>query len=424
MEAAVQFDQVSKYYALGSKRAYLRYLLPGFRQQRYPSPMAPKGQLADRNELWALRNVSFESRPGEVLGIIGPNGAGKTTALSLLAGIMSPTSGVIRVRGRVGALIKLGAGFHPDLTGRENVYLNGSILGLRRVEIDRLYDEIVAFAEMEPFMDTPVKRYSSGMYVRLGFAVAVHIDPDILLVDEILSVGDVSFQARCLNRIGEICEAGTTVVFVSHNMHHIAGFCDRVVYLNQGHVKAIGTPGEAIGVYTHDLMNRELEKPVEDGSDMTQVNGSGRLVITDVVFLNEDGHRVEQIQSGEPVTVRVSYQAHDEVTDPILDVVIRDATRGNMFQATNRDYGVELGPVGSSGYFDVHFHSIPSNNQLLDFFISLWSSSHTERYDLKRFIKLPVMGNPNTSGRFLFDCEWRTVAAAENGNLGNLYEVA
>jgi ABC-type multidrug transport system ATPase subunit len=310
------------------------------------------------------------------------------------------------VRGRIGALIKLGAGFHPDLTGRENVYLNGSILGLRKDEIDQLYDDIVQFAELEPFMDTPVKRYSSGMYVRLGFAVAVHIDPEILLVDEILSVGDVSFQSRCLNRIGEIRESGATVVFVSHNMHHIASFCDRVVYLDHGIIKAQGDPGEVLARYTSDLMQRRADELEKDGRDFAQVNGSGRLVIKNVDFLDPLGAKVEVIQNGDPLTLRVHYETNDKIEDPVLDVVMRDASRGNMFQATNRDFGIEFGRMGPSGFIDVHFRSIPSNNQVLDFFLAFWNSSHTEKLDWKRFIKLHVVGNPTTSGRFLFDCDW------------------
>jgi ABC-type polysaccharide/polyol phosphate transport system ATPase subunit len=401
MAPAIRFDHVSKRYLLGSKRAYIRYLLPSFLH-----PLVDKATVTPEQDLWALKDISLDIHPGEVLGLIGPNGAGKTTALSLLAGIISPTTGEISVRGRIGALIKLGAGFHPDLTGRENVYLNGSILGLRKDEIDHLYDDIVQFAELEPFMDTPVKRYSSGMYVRLGFAVAVHIDPEILLVDEILSVGDVSFQSRCLNRIGKIRESGATVIFVSHNMHHVASFCDRVVYLDHGIIKAEGDPGEVLARYTSDLMRKRADEVEPDGRDFSQVNGSGRLVIKDVDFLNSTGERVEVIQSGDPLTLRVHYETNDEIENPVLDVVMRDASRGNMFQATNRDFGIEFGRMGPSGFIDIHFRSIPSNNQVLDFFLAFWNSNHTEKFDWKRFLKLHVVGNPTTSGRFLFDCDW------------------
>jgi len=413
MEPVIRFNRVSKRYYLGSRRAYIRYLLPDFMRRRLEKSKAPPSGDPSGDAIWALKDVSIEVPPGEVLGLIGPNGAGKTTALSLLAGIISPTSGTIAAKGRIGALIKLGAGFHPDLTGRENVFLNGSILGLRKKEIDRLYDDIVQFAELEQFMDTPVKRYSSGMYVRLGFAVAVHTHPEILLVDEILSVGDVSFQSRCLNRIGEIREGGTTVILVSHNMHNIASFCDRVIYLDHGKVQQDGEPGDVLAAYTSDLMDRRSSELQDDGRDLSKVYGSGRMVINEVTFLDSSGNEVEQIRVGEPVTLRVHYQAHDDIEDPILDVVIRDASRGNMFQATNRDFSVEFGKVSRDGYIDVDFKSIPSNNQVLDFFLAFWNSNYTEKYDWKRFIKLRVIGKPTSSGRLLFDCEWKNVVGEE-----------
>ncbi len=418
-QPAVQFNNISKYYLLGSRRAHMRYLLPEFLQGKRlaPSMVADERITNDHNILWALRNVSFDVRRGEVMGLIGPNGAGKTTALSLLAGIISPSDGEITVRGRIGALIKLGAGFHPDLTGRENVYLNGSILGLPKTKIDRLYDDIVQFAELEDFMETPVKRYSSGMYVRLGFSVAVHTDPEVLLVDEVLSVGDVSFQSRCLNKIGEIREAGTTVVFVSHNMHHVSSFCDRVAYMKQGAIQLIGTPGEALAAYTNDMMQQQDNQHIEDGSNMNEVNGSGRMIMTDISFLNEHGQSVDQIRYNEPLTVRVAYKTNEPVENPLLDLVIRDTTRGNMFQATNRDFAVEFGPIGRTGYIDITFERMPVNNQVLNFFFTLWNSTHTERFDWKRFIKLRVVGKPTSSGRFLFDCDWRNVPETEAVNV-------
>jgi ABC-type polysaccharide/polyol phosphate transport system ATPase subunit len=402
------FENVSKRYDLGSRRSYIQYLLPDATGDWLARRRAARnGRSKSPQELWALNDVSFVVKPGEMLGLIGANGAGKTTALSLLAGITSPTSGKITVTGRIGALIKLGAGFHPDLTGRENVYLNGAILGLRRAEIDRLYDNIVAFSELSDFMNTPVKRYSSGMFVRLGFSVAVHIHPDILLLDEILSVGDVSFQARCFNRIGEIRDSGTTVVLVSHNMHHISGFCDRVVYLRNGKVKRIGEPGEVLAEYNNDLMIQGGPVVENDGSEMEVVNGTGKMIITGVNFCDAQGKEVEQIAWGESVTVRVSYRCNEPVDDPVLDLVIRDAARGNMFQATNRDFGVEFGQMDGSGHIDIHFKQMVSNNQQLNFFFTIWNSRHTEQYDWKRYIKLFVSGNPTSSGRVLLSCEWK-----------------
>jgi ABC-type polysaccharide/polyol phosphate transport system ATPase subunit len=400
LDAAIRFENVSKRYFLGSRRAYLRhYLLP-------TRADVPDGA----DVLWALKDVSFEAQAGETLGLIGPNGAGKTTALSLLAGIVSPTTGEIWVRGRIGALIKLGAGFHPDLTGRENVFLNGAILGLHPTEISRLYDDIVSFAEMGQFMETPVKRYSSGMYVRLAFSVAVHSRPDVLLVDEVLSVGDVSFQSRCFNKIGEIREAGATILFVSHNMHHIASFCDRVIYLDHGQIQKLGDAQTVLASYMEDAARRISGDSAEDGSDLTQVNGTGKVRITGVSFHDADGNAIEEIQTGEPLIVRVAYRSSEEVRDSVLDVVMRDAARGNLFQATNRDFGFEFGSLSGTGHIEIAFPAIVSNNQVLSFFLTFWNSNHTEQYDWKRHMKLMVKGNPASSGRLLYDCTWAHVS--------------
>ena len=200
-------------------------------------------------EFWALKNISFQVPRGETLGIIGPNGSGKSTILKLIAGVMVPNGGSIDVNGEIAPLIEIGAGFHPELTGRENIYLNGSILGLKKEEINNRFDEIVSFAELAEFIDTPVKHYSSGMYVRLGFSIAINTKPDILLVDEILSVGDESFRKRCMMRMKDFQKGGTTIVFVSHNLDTVRSFCSRVIHIEQGNIESIGDPSDVIGVY-------------------------------------------------------------------------------------------------------------------------------------------------------------------------------
>src|SRR5213078_1044255 len=200
-------------------------------------------------DMWALRDVSFQVPQGEVLGIVGHNGAGKTTILKLLSSITAPSSGEITIRGRLAALIEVSSGFHPELTGRENVYLHGAMLGMRRAEITRKMDSIVEFSGVEKYIDVPVKRYSSGMYVRLGFSVAAHLDPDIVLLDEVLAVGDVAFQARCLDRIGELRKAGRTIVFVSHDLAAVYHLCDRAILLARGQILSDGTPRAVIDQY-------------------------------------------------------------------------------------------------------------------------------------------------------------------------------
>ncbi len=320
MEPVIRFENVSKRYYLGSQRAYANYLLPGF-AQRWLRRDGGGGSPA--KEIWALRDVSFEVRPGETLGIIGPNGAGKTTILSLVAGITTPTSGHIGVRGRVGALIQLGAGFHPELTGRENVYLNASILGLKEAEVDRIYDGIVAFAELEKFIDTPVKRYSSGMYARLGFAVAVHIDPDILLVDEVLSVGDLSFRCKCQKKMRALRERGTTIVFVSHNMYAVQGICEEAIFLLDGTVKYKGPATSVVQSYENWIHEAEFSKAGHLAAVEESTSAADRVVeLCSVRLVAQDGRPTSRFSFGEDLTVEIELRANERVERPLFSIIV------------------------------------------------------------------------------------------------------
>ena len=225
--------------------------------QKIRHPLSPNRENITLEEFWALKGVNFEIKQGERVGIIGQNGAGKTTILKLLSRITQPTTGSIKIKGRIASLLEVGTGFHPELSGRENIYLNGAILGMKRVEIKSKFDEIVAFAEVEKFLDTPVKRYSSGMYVRLAFAVAAHLEPEILIVDEVLAVGDAAFQKKSLRKMEDVSREGRTVVFVSHNMGAISELTKRVIYLKKGEIVADGAPGETIGKYMLELNKNE-----------------------------------------------------------------------------------------------------------------------------------------------------------------------
>lgn len=263
MKPAIQVEGLSKEYRLGNHRgaAYrtLREaIVSGLRTPR-------RSAVPDDASFWALNDVSFDIKPGEVVGLIGRNGAGKSTALKILSRITEPTAGRAVIRGRVGSLLEVGTGFHNELTGRENIYLNGSILGMSRREIGRKFDEIVAFAEMEQFLDTPVKRYSSGMYVRLAFAVAAHLDLETLLVDEVLAVGDLDFQKKCLAKMGTIAEGGRTVVFVSHNLGLIHRLCQRAILLRRGRVHRDGSAADVIQEYLKDNVSHDgrWERPAE-----------------------------------------------------------------------------------------------------------------------------------------------------------------
>src|SRR5438067_1582168 len=246
MTPSITVDNLGKEYRLGtqdSAYATIRETLAVRSRSLW------KGARSEKKKIWALRGVSFEVKQGEVLGIIGRNGAGKSTLLKILSRITEPTTGRVELHGRVGSLLEVGTGFHPELTGRENIYLNGSILGMRHHEIDRRFDEIVAFAEIEKFVDTPVKRYSSGMYLRLAFAVAAHLEPEILLVDEVLAVGDVQFQKRCLGKMEQVASEGRTVLFVSHNMPAIQRLCSRALLLSAGGIEAQGEVQATVQAY-------------------------------------------------------------------------------------------------------------------------------------------------------------------------------
>jgi len=259
---------------------------------------------------WALRDVTFEVQHGEAVGIIGPNGAGKSTLLKLLAGITSPTEGEIVIRGRLSALIEVGSGFHPDLTGRENVFLSGAILGMKRAEIARKFDRIVEFAGVGQFIDTPVKWYSSGMYVRLGFSVAAHVDPDLLLIDEVLAVGDLAFQDQCLERIRELRDSGTTPVFISHDLAAVEQLCDRALLMQSGQIVRSGSAKEVIADYRQRAVVCQDAMP-----QSTQVAG---VDLRAVEVLTPAGVAADFFRTGDPLVVRVRYSS----TVPLSDVVM------------------------------------------------------------------------------------------------------
>jgi len=254
---------------------------------------------------WALKDVSFEVEPGEVVGIIGRNGAGKSTLLKILSRITSPTEGTVEMHGRVGSLLEVGTGFHPELTGRENIYLSGSILGMKRKEIDAKLDEIVKFSEIEKFLDTPVKRYSSGMYVRLAFAVAAHLEPEILLVDEVLAVGDAAFQKKCLGKMGEVAKEGRTVIFVSHNMNAIKNLCQTALYVDEGRVKEKLPVEDAIALYgkKNEDNLKKVQYPIKKGE-----------VILYGFSLIQGGVEVSEIDGNYPVEVVIDFEVITDLT--------------------------------------------------------------------------------------------------------------
>jgi lipopolysaccharide transport system ATP-binding protein len=287
-----------------------------------------------RKFIWALRDVSFEVNKGEIVGVIGRNGSGKSTLLKILARITEPTEGRAEIHGRVGSLLEVGTGFHPELTGRENIYLNGSILGMRRAEIDRKFDEIVAFAEVERFLNTPVKRYSSGMYVRLAFAVAAHLDPEILLVDEVLAVGDAAFQKKCLGNMGEAAKGGRTVIFVSHNMGAVAKLCPRSIWLDSGKVRDCGDSSRIIESYleTSTWTAASVRLPRRPGA---------KAQITGVRLLDGRGRETSTFRSGEEPTVELDFVFGEKTTGCHVACILTAQDGTHLFSTADTDTAPE-----------------------------------------------------------------------------------
>jgi lipopolysaccharide transport system ATP-binding protein len=283
-----------------------------------------------QDEFWALRNVSFELRRGETLGLIGHNGAGKSTLLKLINGLIRPDAGRISIRGRVGALIELGAGFNPVLTGRENIYVNAAILGLSRGEVDRRFNEIIDFAEIDEFIDAPVQNYSSGMKVRLGFSVAAHLNPDILLIDEILSVGDASFRQRCLDRLAGFKRNGGTIIFISHNSAVVESISDRVILLDHGRVIAEGEPADVIQQYEAQQMELSQQADLRLRRNTT-ARDEDDIHIAAVELFDLEGNRKTEFEFGESFEIRLRFEVRKEVRFPYFTIAFQKGSRQNPF---------------------------------------------------------------------------------------------
>lgn len=403
----IRFDGVSKKFALRQKRArsFQELTLSLLRRNR-----------ASCEVFWALRDVSFGVEQGETVGLIGPNGAGKSTALKLISRIIEPTSGQIEVDGRVGALLELGAGFHPDLTGRENIYLNGSILGLSRAQIRRKLDAIIDFAELECFIDVPVKHYSSGMYVRLGFSVAVNTEPEILLVDEVLAVGDAAFQRKCLDRINDLRRRGVTILFVSHSAETVRSICPRVLWLENGRLVSDGTAESVVTHYlTHTWATDAGRARPETEDDRRW--GSGQVQIVGVRLLSGDGQEKQLFHVGEPLAVEMRYQTANRVERPVFGLAIHRADGTHVAGPNTRFAGHDIPYIEGEGTIRYTVPSVPLLEGMYYLSVSAHNWEDTQGFDyhdrLYSFRVLPSEGE--RYGVVTLNGEWSCNQEASGG---------
>jgi lipopolysaccharide transport system ATP-binding protein len=357
-EIAIKVENLSKRYRIGLKEqfpdtfvgamtSWLKTPFYNFRQLRQLSHFSDKG--SDTSDvIWALKDVSFGVKQGEVVGVIGRNGAGKSTVLKIISRITEPTTGRATINGRVSSLLEVGTGFHPDLTGRENIYLNGTVLGMSKQEVDHKFEEIVDFSGVEKFIDTPVKRYSSGMLVRLAFSVAAHLEPEILLVDEVLAVGDATFQKKCLGKMQTVSHEGRTILFVSHNMEAIRALCQRGLWFNEGRIQADGNAGDVVQAYLNSLSQRSFHHE----------NGDYGLTIQKVALKNRSGEETLEFSPGEDLIVEIWYCAQKRVEKPYFAVVVQ-GRNGVCFSAHMQLDGCRPAVLQGTGLIVCRFKSIP-----------------------------------------------------------------
>lgn len=335
-----------------------------------------RGRRARHEEFWAVRDVSFEIPTGSTFGIIGSNGSGKSTLLKCLAGILSPDKGELRVNGRLSALLELGAGFHPELSGRENIYLNGAILGMTNKEIARRFDDIVEFAGLGNFIDTPVKNYSSGMVVRLGFAIAANVEPEILLIDEVLAVGDAAFQQRCYEKIEQFRHDGRTIVLVSHGLSQVEQICDHAAWIDKGSLKQIGTALEVVRSYSGETHNALPRVEGEIGDRW----GSGEALITKVEMLLE-GKATSLFRTCRPMQIRVHYEAPTPIRDAVVGVRITHLHGMNVWGSNTKRKGVQIPRIFGTGHVDLNIDSLPLLEGTYDLTVALSDIAEVNPFD-------------------------------------------
>jgi lipopolysaccharide transport system ATP-binding protein len=392
MKPAIRVDRLSKCYPL-SRLGGDRNLSENIRHHvgGLVRTLAGRGGGPDANAFWVLNDVSFEVRPGEVIGFVGRNGAGKSTLLKILSRIVEPTSGRAEVRGRLGSLLEVGTGFHPELTGRENVFLNGSILGMTRREIKSKFDEIVAFADMAQFLETPVKRYSSGMFVRLAFAIAAHLQPEVLVVDEVLAVGDAPFQKKCLGKMQDVSREGRTVLFVSHDMTAVRRLCTRAVLLSKGRVAAVGPTADVVNEY---LARESVLTPPGVSVDLRSVRRQGSQAASFAEMTFDGGAGSAPVFSGGPLHARLSIDAKGPLVADSLALVIADRTGFRLVNAdtVRLDRPISLQPGGNDVELTIRALNLQPGTYTLGLSIGRWPETVYDAIDT--VCDMEVVPNP------------------------------
>lgn len=415
MKPIIKVENLSKQYKLGTRSAPYTTLRETFSKiTRSPFEMLPRRRNRNKNgSFWALRDISFEVEAGEVVGIIGRNGAGKSTLLKILARVTEPTDGRVELYGNVNSLLEVGTGFHPELTGRENIFVNGAILGLKHSQIKRLFDEIVEFAEIEQFLDTVVKHYSSGMYMRLAFSVAAHLNPDILIIDEVLSVGDQQFQKKCLGKVQDVAKSGRTVLFVSHNMAAVENLCGRAVVLEHGKVTFVGEQTRAISHYLEGV-NRNFDSNLKERTDRI---GSGEVRVTAIEIKNWDGKTIYNAMSGQDVDICFHFETAQSYrkSNVIMSFMIMTYLAVPVFLQHNRLTGDNWNYLPETGTFVCRIRKLPlpPASFILGFSV-MCDNEYLDRIDDAGELTV-VEGDfygsgevpPITHGCCLVDAEWR-----------------
>jgi lipopolysaccharide transport system ATP-binding protein len=376
-EAVIAFEGVSKSFKLDESRArsFLEVFTSVFQNQR------------EQETFWVLRDVDFKIYEGEFVGLIGANGAGKSTSLKLISKIIEPTTGRVWSRGRIGALLELGAGFHPELSGRENIYLNASVMGLDRSYVDEYLDDIIAFSELEAFIDVPVKHYSSGMYVRLGFSVAIHARPDILLIDEVLAVGDEAFQHKCVDRITKLRRSGVTILLVTHGLNTVEALCDRAIWFEHGRVAKLGDSRDVVMAYRNHVSQLERTRDAESGRASGKDKfdqyrwGNRQVEITSVDLIDQNGSKSSVFQSDESMGISIRYRCNAKVDEIVVGLAFYHQNGAHISGPNTKFSGHVINNVAEEGTLRYHIPSLPLLEGAYELSVSIVDETMREIYD-------------------------------------------